>query len=971
MRKELLVSVLSLVLISSASGALVGYWPLDGDARDASSYGNHGTIHGSVTSTTDRFGTPDSAMLFAGASGDYVDVGNPPEFQITGAMTLTAWVYLDSTSPLHGARNARIIAKMAGGGSRSWSSGIEKNVAGVPYPGTIQVSSNGSDVIGLHDDSSLPLNQWVHYAGVYTPGTSLQVYLDGELSDIRTDGIPASQYSNNGYSVLIGNRPACGDCGWYGSLDEVRLYNEALSQTEIMAIMGAFTASNPDPEDNALHVDPAGALSWDGPASATSPLYDVYLGTDPDLAGDTQVSAGQAGISYAPPSDLQLATKYYWRIDVNEAGRIYEGPVWSFTTQGLASDPVPPNGATSVDNNDTTLTWTGESAVISYDVYWGTSQNAIASAARLAGDIDGDGPADYLDLKLLGGQWLNIQDGVYPSADLDGDDGVSFSDYAILASDWLQPPDPAFKGTRISTLFEPGTLDVNKTYYWRVDEVFSAGTPKGDLWSLTTWAGPGSKDLGQKDGVMWEYLEWSLGNPSWSGNPFDLVATVTFTHTAGGSTHTTEMFYDAEAVWKFRFTGTRTGVWTFVTSSSDSELDGFSGRITITANPDPDTRGFLTGQGNKYAIQAGNSGELRAYLLNVYMNGQDFPAFTHNLTSAATINAYIDDAQQYEFDTIFVHVCNGWFDFGSISYNEHSSENPDPQTFAALENLIAIARSRQMRVQIWAWGDQARRWTPIGVGGINGAPDRRLQRYIAARLGPMPGWTMGYGFDLQEWVSEAQVGSWALYLHQHFGWRHMLWARGRSHPELDAKSYSGKSDGGKPFSYDDAVSRLNSDLSRPHFYEERFTYLREGAWTMENTRRALWHYTLAGGIGSWWGFYKLGVAQSPLPPYPNPEQLVTVNRFWHDRFLLDMQRANSLTDGYCLKTTTNDNYVFYKESTNSVQMDLSGMASARPAVAVDTKLEYAEIDLGALSATSQSWTAPYVSDWAIAVGDFD
>jgi len=51
-------------------------------------------------------------------------------------------------------------------------------------------------------------------------------------------------------------------------------------------------------------------------------------------------------------------------------------------------------------------------------------------------------------------------------------------------------------------------------------------------------------------------------------------------------------------------------------------------------------------------------------------------------------------------------------------------------------------------------------------------------------------------------------------------------------------------------------------------------------------------------------------------------------------------------------------------------MDLSGMASARPAVAVDTKLEYAEIDLGALSATSQSWTAPYVSDWAIAVGDF-
>ena len=140
---------------------------------------------------------------------------------------------------------------------------------------------------------------------------------------------------------------------------------------------------------------------------------------------------------------------------------------------------------------------------------------------------------------------------------------------------------------------------------------------------------------------------------------------------------------------------------------------------------------------------------------------------------------------------------------------------------------------------------------------------------------------------------------------------------------------------------------------------------------MENTRRSIWHYTLAGGIGALWGFYAFGVAESPLPPYPNPEYLATVNQFWVNRFLLDMARANSLTDGYCLKTTTNDNYVFYKESTSSVQMDLSGMAGSSPAIAVDTKLSYAEIDLGTLSTTNQTWTAPYVSDWSIAVGDFD
>jgi hypothetical protein len=51
-------------------------------------------------------------------------------------------------------------------------------------------------------------------------------------------------------------------------------------------------------------------------------------------------------------------------------------------------------------------------------------------------------------------------------------------------------------------------------------------------------------------------------------------------------------------------------------------------------------------------------------------------------------------------------------------------------------------------------------------------------------------------------------------------------------------------------------------------------------------------------------------------------------------------------------------------------MDLSGMSGSQSAIAVDTKLSYAEIDLGTLSATNQTWTAPYSSDWAIAVGDF-
>ena len=71
-------------------------------------------------------------------------------------------------------------------------------------------------------------------------------------------------------------------------------------------------------------------------------------------------------------------------------------------------------------------------------------------------------------------------------------------------------------------------------------------------------------DLGNRNPRMWEIEEYCLTNTTWSGNPFDLVAKVTFTH--ADDVRTTEMFYAGDNNWKFRFTGTRTGVWRLSTS---------------------------------------------------------------------------------------------------------------------------------------------------------------------------------------------------------------------------------------------------------------------------------------------------------------------------------------------------------------------------------------------------------------------
>ncbi|NBB95873.1 MAG: DUF5060 domain-containing protein [Planctomycetes bacterium] len=111
-------------------------------------------------------------------------------------------------------------------------------------------------------------------------------------------------------------------------------------------------------------------------------------------------------------------------------------------------------------------------------------------------------------------------------------------------------------------------------------------------------SGPGSAEL-------FEFAEFHVDNPSYGGNAFDVEADVQFTHAGSGQTVDVDMFYDGGDDWKFRFTGTETGTWNWSTSSGDSDLDGHSGSINITSNPD--AYGFVTNAGNKWARQKGDA----------------------------------------------------------------------------------------------------------------------------------------------------------------------------------------------------------------------------------------------------------------------------------------------------------------------------------------------------------------------------
>ena len=479
-----------------------------------------------------------------------------------------------------------------------------------------------------------------------------------------------------------------------------------------------------------------------------------------------------------------------------------------------------------------------------------------------------------------------------------------------------------------------------------------------------------------KTSKQWVPIEWGLINPGHKGNPYDLVAKVTFVHEKSSEKIVTGMFYAGKDTWKFRFTGTKPGKWTFATSSDVKALNRKRGIVTVA--PNPKGRGFVTGFGNKWGYSG--TGEVFVPQLVMYLSPDKY--YKNPKLIDADIKTFL---VEHGFNGFHTNVFCRWFDIGQGRAGGLKSKdpNPDPRTFEALELLITKTYAAGGMVHIWAWGDEQRAMTPIRLGGKNGPADKRLQRYIAARLGPIPGWTMGYGFDLNEWTKEKDLRGWHDYMHKHMGWKHMLGGRsvgpnrykpGIKFPQIyEGLDYFGYEQH-RP-TYEAYVAAIDARPKKPAFSEDRFRVRKnvypDKDYNLEMTRRGLWHSTMAGGVANIWGYLLVPKGQGGSNPYPKPEWIKTWSVFFKHRFVKDMVRNNKITDGVCLTRPTRAHYVFYKEDAVSIKMDLSRMAGAQKAVAVDTLKPYKEIPLGSLKPEDQTWKAPYKSDWAVAVGEYE
>jgi hypothetical protein len=218
---------------------LVGYWPFDEGsgsvAVDASGNANHGDVVG-ASWTSGKLG---GALDFDGTN-DYVDVGT---FDLGGqAMSMSLWVNARTFVVPDG----RFISKAQGTAEQDhfW---MLSAVDGNRLRGRLKV--DGSTTTTIAGSGDLVTGVWTHMALVYD-GSAVTIYKDGEAVGSTVIQGPIS--SNPAVSAWIGgNPPSATSKPFDGVLDDVRVYERALSPAEIWQLaLSDPGGTPPTPPDN-------------------------------------------------------------------------------------------------------------------------------------------------------------------------------------------------------------------------------------------------------------------------------------------------------------------------------------------------------------------------------------------------------------------------------------------------------------------------------------------------------------------------------------------------------------------------------------------------------------------------------------------------------------------------------------------------------------------------------------------------
>ena len=210
---------------------LVGYWPFDGNANDASGNGNNGVVNG-ATLTSDRFGNTNSAYSFTvnssagmGSAQDRIIVTNPT-IPNDNSFTMSGWVNLETKPGSFNNRPHTLMGRWDGNGAAVFRNYISYSgqVETVLFPSNQSTYTSGNVTYG----------NWEHIIISYD-GSVIKHYVNGQLTGQETLDIDIVTSSTD----LTFGELHMGNGHWYlfsGKMDDLGYWSRALTQEEITTL---------------------------------------------------------------------------------------------------------------------------------------------------------------------------------------------------------------------------------------------------------------------------------------------------------------------------------------------------------------------------------------------------------------------------------------------------------------------------------------------------------------------------------------------------------------------------------------------------------------------------------------------------------------------------------------------------------------------------------------------------------------
>jgi hypothetical protein len=205
------------------TGSLVAYYPFDGNANDATGHGHDGTVNGALL-TIDRFGSAASAYAFNGTTASIV-VPNDTGLNFQNSMTVNLWM---KVTGFYAGREQYLISH--GNWQNRWKLSLSPSTNRLRYT----LRNTTGQVKDLDGETPIMRDTTYNVTCVYS-GSELEIYLNGQLDAFTSFSGLINPTVN---ALTIGQSlPGENNYNFNGILDDIRLFNYALSLQEIASLV--------------------------------------------------------------------------------------------------------------------------------------------------------------------------------------------------------------------------------------------------------------------------------------------------------------------------------------------------------------------------------------------------------------------------------------------------------------------------------------------------------------------------------------------------------------------------------------------------------------------------------------------------------------------------------------------------------------------------------------------------------------